>query len=418
MMRDVPNESTAPARLQRRTVALLSVAQIFSGVGTGAVVSVGSLIAYQLSGRESLSGSVTTLMTLGAALAAVPLAQLASRRGRRVALSSGLAIALVGALGVILATVLGSFALLLVCALLLGAGNTVNLQARFAATDLSRAEHRGRDLSIVVWMSSFGAIAGPNLISPSSTLASTLGLPALAGIFLIAAAGMLVGMLAIWIGLRPDPLLTARELTGETGAPRAKRNFQAGLAAIRRAPVALTGLVGVTVAHAVMVAIMSMTSVHLSGHGASLTIIGVTISLHIAGMYLFSPIMGTLTDRIGGRPTVLTGMVVILVSAVLAALAGTNHALITVALFLLGLGWSAASVAGAAMISGAVPDEVRVSVQGSTDMLMSVAGGLGGLLAGLVLGGIGYAGLSWVGAALAVAARAFLARPGGAGSNR
>lgn len=396
-------------RVQRRTLLLLSLAQVFSGVGTGAVVSTGSLLAVELSGSEAWAGSVTTTMTLGAAIASALLMRLALARGRRIALSTGLLVGAAGAAGVVLAAVAGAFWLLVVSGVLIGFGNAVNLQARFAATDLSAAEHRGRDLSLVVWMSTIGAVAGPNLIGVGGELAGGLGIPELSGLFVISTAGMLLGMLVIWVGLRPDPylVLTGRQPLTGTGAtpasapgPQGPRpGLRQGIRALWSHPVSRAGLIGIVAAHAVMVAVMSMTPVHLIGHGASITIVGLTVSLHIAGMYALAPVMGVLTDRLGGRIVSVAGMVTLLIAVLLAGFSGYTHTVTVIGLILLGLGWSAATVAGSAMIVAATPVAERVAAQGAADTLMSLAGAVGGLLAGVALAAIGYLGL---GAASAV----------------
>ncbi len=405
-----------PRSLQRRTIALLSLAQIFSGIGTGAVVSVGSLLAVKLSGSTSWGGSVTTVMTLGAALSSMPLARWALRHGRRKTLSGGLLVAALGAVLMIVATSLSSFPVLLLGAATLGVGSAVNLQARFAATDLSRPEHRARDLSLVVWTTTVGSVAGPNMLGVSERVGAALGLPEFAGIFVFSTIGMLLASSVIMIGLRPDPYLLAKSLRERASAAGAT---QCGAAPVPAAPerlgfrvtlhklrgnwAAIGGLITILAGHAIMVSIMSVTSVHLNQHGATLTIIGLTISLHIAGMYALSPVMGVISDRVGPVRTAIGGFTVLIAAAAAAGLAGGDQFWVGVGLVLLGLGWSATTIPGAAQIISAVDSEIRVSVQGVSDTLMSLAGAMGGLLAGLGLYGLGYGGLN-AGAALVAAA--------------
>ena len=389
-------------RIQRRTIVLLSLAQIFSGLATGAALSVGSLLAVELSGSEAWAGSVTVSVTLGAAVASALLMRLAIARGRRFALSTGLLVATAGALGTILAASLGWFWLLLVSALCIGAGTSVNLQARFAATDLSAPEHRGRDLSLIVWMSTVGSVAGPNLVGAGESIASSIGVPGLAGVFVISTVAMLLGLLVIWIGLRPDPLLLARDRAGVQAPPRPR--FRDGLSAFSASPRALAALIGMLLAHFTMVAVMSMTPVHLVHHGATVTIVGLTISLHIAGMFALSPLMGLAADRFGGLPVASAGLGILVVATGLAAFSADSHALTTVGLVLLGVGWSAATVAGSSVIVNAVAPDVRVAAQGVSDTMMSLAGVLGGVLSGLILAAVGYLGLGVACAVLCIAA--------------
>ena len=422
-----------PQRVQRRTVWVLSSAQLLSGIGSGASLSVGSLLAVQLSGSNAWAGSVTTTMTLGAAAAALPLAGLAGRRGRRASLVTGLAAAMGGALLVIVSTVTGNFPVLLLAAALLGLGTAANLQARFAAVDLADPEHRGRSLAIVVWAVTIGAVAGPNLIRPGALVGEALGLPALAGPFVFSTAGLALAALLLLIGLRPDPLLLAARIragglpapargtgAGGTAGARRRHGLRYGLRAIRASPRARLALLAVIAAHGCMAAVMSMTPLHLqlvtegpladmpSGHAHAastdvLVLIGFTISLHIAGMYALSPVMGWLTDKTGRFPVILLGHGMILLSVLVAGFGQDEPALVTVGLVLLGLGWSAATIAGSTLLAESVGVDDRVLVQGVSDTMMGVAGAVGAGFSGLVMSGIGYQGLNIAAAAVALA---------------
>ncbi|WP_435299688.1 MFS transporter [Timonella sp. A28] len=384
------------APLQKRVRRVLSLAQIFSGIGSGAVVSVGALLAVELSGSTSWGGSMTTAMTLGAALAAMPLARYAARYGRRLALVSGIAIAWLGVMSAIAASIMGAFPLLLTAGTLIGVGTAVNLQARFAATDLAAPEHRARDLSLVVWTTTIGSVAGPNLLGVGESIGATLGLPPYTGIFVISGTGMLAAALILFFGLRPDPSLVLAQATqSASSAPTiARTSLKDSLHVFRGNHQALSGLIAIVAGHAVMVAIMSVTSVHMNTHGTSLTIIGFTISLHILGMYAFSPLVGLMSDKVGALPTIYAGGAVLIVSVLFAGLGAHNNTLVTVGLFLLGLGWSIVTVAGAGHITAHVSSNERLAVQGASDMFMSLAGGLGGIFAGLTLASIGYMGLN------------------------
>lgn len=439
-----------PQRVQRRTVWVLSSAQLLSGVGSGASLSVGSLLAVQLSGSNAWAGSVTTIMTLGAAAAALPLAGLAGRRGRRASLVTGLLAAMAGALLVIASTVTGSFPVLLLAAALLGLGTAANLQARFAAVDLAAPEHRGRSLAIVVWAVTIGAVAGPNLIRPGALVGEALGLPALAGPFVFSTAGLALAALLLLIGLRPDPLLlaarfrsdgqpaaaggtanTARGAAGDpAGGARRRHGLRHGMRAIRASPRAGLALLAIIAAHGCMAAVMSMTPLHLQlltegplaempaghAHAAStdvLVLIGFTISLHIAGMYALSPVMGWLTDKAGRLPVILLGHGLILLSVLVAGFGQTAPVLVTVGLVLLGLGWSAATIAGSTLLAESVGADDRVLVQGVSDTMMGIAGAVGAGFSGLVMSGVGYQGLNLAAAAVAAVVFAVALRAAG-----
>lgn len=403
-MTSQPLDYSTLAVTQRRTLLVLSLAQVFSGVGSGAVISVGALLAVKLSGSESWGGSVTTVMTLGSAIAAMPLARHASQHGRRSALVSGIGVAWVGTILAIFSADFEYFPLLLLGGVLIGVGSAVNLQARFAATDLAAPEHRSRDLSLVVWTTTIGSVAGPNLLEVGESLGRTLHLPQYAGIFVISAAGMGAAALILSLGLRPDPSLELAQIMAQKGpvTPAPRPSLRDSWQVIRVNVAARTGLVAIVCGHAVMVAIMSVTSVHMDHHGASLQLIGLTISLHVLGMYAFSPLVGILADRLGAKITMLIGGGVLLVALSFAGLGSETHLLVTIGLLLLGLGWSITTIAGAGHIASNVAAQERLAVQGASDTLMSLAGACGGLVAGLTMSHLGYPGLNLVAAFIAV----------------
>jgi MFS family permease len=401
-----PGHAAAPVQaaphdrsLQRRVVSVLVGGQILGGIGMGATLSLGSLLAAQLSGSNAWSGMAATMSTLGAALAAVPLARLAQARGRRVSLSTGALIAGAGAIVAITSTALAVFPLLLLGLMLLGAGSAVNLQARFAATDLSLPGSRGRDLSIVVWSTTIGAVLGPNLFGPGEVVGAALGLPPLTGAFAFSVAAQLATAVVYATGLRPDPLLTAMaSRVPDLTAPRP----QSGLRILRSNAKARYAVAAVALSHATMVALMSMTPVHLRDHGASLTVVGLTISLHIAGMYGLSPVFGWMADKAGRLRTILLGQAMLLSSLVLAGFASDSGPAVTASLILLGLGWSASVVAGSALVAESAQVQDRPAIQGVSDLSMNAAAATGGALAGPVLAAVGYSGLGLISIALVV----------------
>jgi MFS family permease len=395
---------------QRRIVPVLAVSQAAGGIGFGAAVSVGALLALDLSGSAAWSGIASTCTTLGAAAAAVPLARLAIGRGRRRALSTGWLVAALGASLAVLAAVVRSFPLLIVAMALLGVGNASNLQARFAATDLADPGARARSLGLVVWATTVGAVAGPNLTRPGAGLAGAVGVPALAGPLLVTAVASLVAAGVLAVALRPDPLLTARAVSAAApaGAPVADR--RGALALIAASPPAFAGLAGLVTGHAVMVGVMSLTPVHLHAGGASLTLIGLSISLHIAGMYALSPVAGWLADTRGRRVGLWTGYALLATAALLTAGAGHSAAVVTLGLIVLGLGWSFTTIAASAQISDAVAVPDRPRVQGTADLCMSLSGAVGGAMAGVLVSVAGYHGLSLVAALAVFPAAAILMR--------
>lgn len=408
----------AQAAVQRRTVMVLSAGQVLGGIAFGATVSLGALLAADLSGDDGLSGLATASVTLGPALCSIPLARMAARFGRRRALTLGNVFALAGIAIVVLAVSLRFFPLLLLGTLTIGAGNAGNLQSRFAATDLAAPEHRGRDLSIVVWSTTIGGVAGPLLLAPGEVIGHALGMPPQTGSYAFSFVAQCLALVLYLVALRPDPLLTAQKLALAAAAVSS---------AVRedRPRVARYAIFAVAGSHVVMASVMAMTPVHLSHmahemHGVQTTpadvsaLVGITIALHVGGMYALSPVFGILADRLGRLRVVLFGQVLLGGALGFAVFANDQAWGVMVALILLGLGWSAATVAGAALLTEASAPELRTRRQGRSDSLMSLCAAVGAVLAGVILSNFQYAGLGIAASVIVVAIVALspLARSG------
>ena len=376
-------------RLQNRTVRVLALGQILGALAYGVTISIGALLAAEVSGNDSLSGLAVATLTLGAAIAAMPLAALANRRGRRWSLGLGNGIALLGIVIILYAASINHFGILLVGFVLVGSGNAGNLQARFAATDLATHNRRARDLSLVVWATTIGAVLGPNLQAPGAVIGSVLHMPPLTGAYVFSIVAQLACLLVFVLGLRPDPLKVARQLDAKRGPN------DAHLTDHRDRPwLARYAILAVAASHAVMVSVMSMTPIHMQHQGATLTLIGITISLHVAGMYALSPVFGALADRWSRVAVIVLGQAQFVVSLGLVFLFPENQLAVTIALILLGTGWSASTVAGSALLSDASALQFRTKRQGRSDAIMSLTGAVSAVLAGIVLSSIGYSGLA------------------------
>jgi MFS family permease len=385
-----------PAAVQKRTVGVLSGAVAFAGLGVTVGITVGGLLAREVAGTDSASGLGQTAGVLGSAVIAVPLARISDRAGRRAGLAAGYAVAVAGAVVAVFAAAVSSLPLLMVGLFAFGAATACGLQARYAAADLAVPERRGRDLSLVVWATTVGSVLGPNLAGPGADLGRSLGLPALGGAFAVSAVVFGVVALGLLLLLRPDPLLLARRLGGGVVGVRRRGATGAAVRAVWASPEGRLGLTAVVVSHAVMVGVMVMTPVHM-GHaggaeGTTLRIIGLVISVHVAGMYLFSPLVGWLADRAGRRATVAVGGGLLLAAAALAGTAPPGAAVqLGAGLLLLGLGWSCGLIAGSTLVTESVAVDVRPTAQGGSDLLMGLGAALAGVIGGplLAIGGFG-----------------------------
>ncbi|UKA64499.1 MFS transporter [Arthrobacter sp. FW306-04-A] len=390
--------------LYRRTLVVVILSQIFGGAGLAAGVTVGALLAQQMLGTAGLAGLPSALFTLGSAGAAFLVGRISQRRGRRVGLSAGFIAGGIGAAGVVLAAVTNNVTLLFVALLVYGSGTATNLQARYAGTDLAPARGRATAVSMAMVSTTLGAVAGPNLITPLGAFATSLGIPALAGPFLLAAAAYILAGIVLFFWLRPDPLLLATAITNQdqaaaAAAPDAPSRPEPPLNS-RGVTVGTTVMVLTQVA---MVAIMTMTPVHMRSDGHGLTEVGIVIGIHIGFMYLPSLVTGMLVDKLGRVPMAIAAGLTLLAAGIVAATAPAQSMMqLMIALALLGLGWNFGLISGTALIVDATPLETRAKTQGSIDVLIALAGATGGALSGVVVAGTSYATLSLAGGILSL----------------
>ena len=374
------------ASQQRKVIRTLSAAQILNGVGTSGTVAAGSLLVTSISKSESLAGLAQTTTVLGAAMMALPLAKLTQKGGRRLSLMSGYSI---GVIGAILATLGGTHKILflmLTGAFMVGAASASGYQARFAAIDLATPANRSKNLSLVVWGSTVGAVTGPNLMQPAGDFAHFLHLPRLVGPYFIAGTSLTLATIVIFFFLKPDPYLTAN-MSSDGVTQKKHETTRAALKHIRQIPHALFAITAVGIGHLAMVSIMVMTPVHMSHVDVTLSVIGLVISVHVLGMYAFSPLVGALSDRLGRVRVIQIGVVILMAAAATAGLAPAMNAIqLGIGLFLLGLGWSCTLIAGSTLLSETVSVEMKPSSQGASDLVMNLMGAVGGAASGVIIG--------------------------------
>ncbi|MFC6090439.1 MFS transporter [Saccharothrix lopnurensis] len=382
--------------VQRRVLRVLATTQVLGAAGVTIGLAVSTLIAAALADADVVGGLAQTAAVLGAAAFALPAARLATRSGRRPALVLGYGVGAVGAAVAACAVVLGSWHLLLGALVLFGAASSANLSARYAGADLAHPHRRARSVALVVWAATAGAVLGPNLADPAGRVVALLGLPAGTGPYLLSAVLFGLAALVVLRFLRPDPLVVARAAVEPAACCSGGVADTRGAAALWRSltPAARLALSGVALCQTAMVGLMSMTPVHMDHAGSSLRVVGLVISLHVAAMYVASPLFGWMADRLGRVPVLAIGAALVVAASGIAGMAPAHDApQLAAGLALLGFGWSAGLVAGSALLTESVPAADRPAAQGLSDLCMNAGGAVGGVVAGVVVSTWSYAAL-------------------------
>ncbi|MFS0892369.1 MFS transporter [Peribacillus frigoritolerans] len=388
--------------LYKRTLIIISISQIFGGAGLAAGVTVGALLAQQMLGTDAFAGVPSGLFTLGSAGAALIVGRLSQRYGRRTGLTAGFLIGGLGAIGVITAAIINSVFLLFASLLIYGAGTATNLQARYAGTDLANNKQRATAISITMVFTTFGAVAGPNLVNIMGDFALSIGVPSLAGPFILSAAAFILAGLVLFVLLRPDPLVIARTI--EASKQESNRlGFSADTEQMVNKRGIIVGAAIMVLTQIVMVAIMTMTPVHMRHHGHDLGEIGLVIGFHIAAMYLPSLVTGVLVDKFGRTAMAIASGATLLLAGLISAIApGDSMILLVIALSLLGLGWNFGLISGTALIVDSTDTSNRAKTQGTVDVLIALSGASGGALSGMIVAGSSYTALSFIGGLLSL----------------
>ncbi|PYZ94710.1 MFS transporter [Salipaludibacillus keqinensis] len=396
---DSPEEQK---KLYKKTMIIVVLSQIFGGAGLAAGITVGALLARDVLGTDSFAGLPVALFTLGSAGAALLVGRLSQRLGRRAGLATGFLAGGIGAIGVVLAAITTNIVLLFVALFVYGAGTATNLQARYAGTDLASPSQRATSISIALMATTFGAVAGPNLVGVMGEWAEAIGFPALSGPFMLAAAAYILAGLVILLFLRPDPFIIAKALAAVKTEDTTSSNLEASPLSTDNRGIFLGASIMV-LTQIVMVAIMTMTPVHMGHHGHALNAVGLVISIHVAAMYLPSLVTGILVDKVGRLPMAAAAGFTLLASGILSAVAPTDSMLIlTIALALLGLGWNFGLISGTAILVDSTNPTNRAKKQGSVDVFIALAGASGGALSGVIVASTSYPMLSLLGGLLAL----------------
>ncbi|WP_019415157.1 MFS transporter [Paenisporosarcina sp. TG20] len=389
-------------KLYRRVIFIASLSQIFGGAGLAAGITVGALLAQQMLGTAAYAGLPTALFTLGSAGAALLVGRLSQRYGRRPGLTTGFMLGGFGGLGVVLAAIINSIPLLFISLIIYGSGTATNLQARYAGTDLASKNQRAKAISIIMVSATFGAFAGPNMVDIMGEFALSLGIPALAGPFLLSGTAFILAGLVIFLLLRPDPFLTAKAIEAykqengqeETSLDTAQAFSKKGVA---------TGATIMVLTQMIMIAIMTMTPVHMRHHGHDLGDIGLVIGIHIGAMYLPSLFTGILVDKFGSTAMSVAGGATLTIASALATFApGDSLFFLILALAFLGIGWNIGLISGTTKVVDSMEPLKRAKTQGTVDVYIALSGASGGALSGMVVAGSSYATLSLIGGLLSL----------------
>ena len=386
--------------IQKRTLRVLIVGQIAGSAALSAAVTVGAFVIQDMLGQKTPWGGIASAtVTIGTAFMAQMLSRLMLRQGRRRGLMLGYSLALIGGVIAGFGVEQQSLAIFLCGLFLFGNGQSANLLSRYAATDLAKAENRGAAMSKILFASTFGAVFGPILIKPAEHLGQTLfGWNLYTGPWVFSGLFFITSFINAALRLKPDPLVVSGGIALRKSVDKdvAQDERLSVLRFLSSSPKTRLAFYAMVISHVTMVAVMTMTPVHLRQHGHE-TVSAYIISLHIAGMYAFSPLVGRFSDRHGRLNTLLVGCLILMLSTIMSASAGSNPAVFFPSLWLLGVGWSFGLIGSSSLLVDSVPIGYRVKVQGSADVAMSLFGGAAGFSSGFIRKAWGFPWLSMLG---------------------
>ncbi|WP_042454311.1 MFS transporter [Neobacillus dielmonensis] len=390
-------------QLYKKTLFIVVLSQVFGGAGLAAGITVGALIAQDMLGTDGFAGVPTALFTLGSALAAFLVGRASQRFGRRFGLAAGFLVGGAGAIGVVISALISNIFLLFASLFIYGAGTATNLQARYAGTDLASSTQRATAISIAMVSTTFGAVAGPNLVEVMGRFAQSIGVPTLAGPFILAATAFILAGLVLLVFLRPDPLIVAKAIAEKKSKEEEHPNVKSSVSGDTKKRGIALGTTIMLLTQLVMVAIMTMTPVQMRHHGHGLSEVGLVISIHVCAMYLPSFVTGILVDKIGRMLMAIASGATLLAAGALAAVAPPDSMIVfVIALALLGLGWNFGLICGTTLIVDATNPTNRAKVQGTVDVSIALSGASGGVLSGIVVANSSFTALSLGGGIMAL----------------
>jgi MFS family permease len=387
---DAPEPSEDEAyrkKVHGHTLRVLMSSQVLGGMGLVSGYIPAALLAKDITGNATLAGLAAAMLSVGSSTASFPLASYMYRKGRRPGLRTGYLIGATGAVAAFSAATLSFYPLLLIGVAMIGTGNACNLAARYAAADLATEERRASSIGLIVWASTVGSASGSYVALALATgAAESIGLPELSGPYLLSLMVFLMASTVVHTRLRPDPLVVSGGLRSDVHTESRRAELSRAAALILANPRARIAVGAMIASQVVMVAVMTMTPLHMTDGGQAASAIGVMMTIHILGMYAFSPVIGVMSDRFGRMPMVVVAAVLLMAGSEFAArTSAPDFAGVTVGNFLIGLGWGFGVIAGSSLLTESFSIEERVSVQGAADLAMSGFGAIGGLLSGSVV---------------------------------
>ncbi len=380
----------------RKITIVLLITQSLGAAAFSVVATVNTIVGEKLSGITELAGVPGAALQLGSALAALLLGVTMDRTGRRLGLGIGLGFGILGGTLSALAVVSGSFGLLLGGMALFGIARAAQQMSRFAAAEIYRPEFRGRAISYIILGSVVGSVLGPQLAAPAGNLVRRAQLDELVGPFLVGLTAFGLASLVILLLLKPDPRDIGREIAEKYPETVIHQGPTRSLRRIFRTPAVIVAVIAMVFGQLIMVGLMGITSLHMMGHEHGLANISIVFSSHTLGMFAFSVLTGRLTDSWGRAPVILTGSGILIAASAVAPLSPDLIPL-SVALFLLGLGWNFCYVGGSALLSDQLSPEERARTQGVNDLMIGLATALASLGSGAIFAWNGYAALGMIG---------------------
>ncbi len=389
------------SRIARRITGTLFAAQSLGSAGIIAATTVNSIVGAKLSGVPAWAGVPASVYLLGGALAAFGWGYAMDRLGRRNALVLGLTLGVAGAGIAGGAVVAVSFWIFLVGLALMGAANAAMQLGRFAAAEVNPPTARGSAISNVVIGGTIGAIFGPLMVGPTGAWSQRFGLDELAGPYGAGLVLFALAAFAIFIWLRPDPREIGREVARLYPEESRQNHLTRSIPTILRQTGTIVAMTAMVMGQLTMVMLMVITSLHMKDHHHALTEISFVISSHTFGMYAFSIFSGRLTDRLGRAPVIIVGGVTLILACLTAPLS-PDVLPISVALFLLGLGWNFCYVGGSTLLSDQLSPSERAKTQGLNDLMIGLVSATGSLFSGVLFAAMGYAAVGTIGALAAL----------------